>query len=199
MSATASPFGLMPVSDQFGFPPRTMDLQNGIASGLAANIFKGTPVKLVTASGTIAPCTATGDKIYGIFAGVEYTPTGQRPVVSDFWASGSTYVAGYERMDVYIWPAWGGSTRFRIQADGAVAQTLYGQQFNLSNFTAGSTVSGIAGVTVAAAGVGAGNQGQVQLVEFYEGVASAVGDAFTDLIVQISYPAAVSGFQVSPT
>jgi len=197
MSATAAPYGLQPISD-FSGTVRPLVLKNGIASGLAANIFKYQAVKLDTVNGTITPVTATTDKIYGVFMGVEYTPTGQRPVVADFWPSGSTYVAGLDKMEACICPAWVDNMRFRIQADGTVAQAAYGDQFNLSNFAAGSTVTGLSAMTAAAAAVGVGVQGQLQLIEFGEGINELVGDAFTDLIVAISYPQAVSGFQTSP-
>src|SRR5882672_7264616 len=117
MSSVSTPYGLLPVSSQVG-TPRTRCLKNGIASGLAANIFKGEAVMLDAANGTVTPITATTDRIWGVFAGVEYTPTGQRPVVSPFWPSGSTYVAGLDRMDVYIWEATDPTLNWLIQADG---------------------------------------------------------------------------------
>ncbi len=197
MSATSSPYGLLPISDQAGII-RPLALKNGIASGLSSNIFRGQAVMLDTTNGTITPCTATTDKIYGVFAGVEYSPTGQRPAVSPFWPASSTYVAGLEVMVAYIWPAWNPNARWRIQADGTVAQGDYGAQFNLSNFSAGSTVTGLSAATANHTAIAGSSQGQLQLIEFGEDINSAVGDAFTDLIVAISYPQAVSGYQTSP-
>lgn len=196
MSSVATPYGLTPISDQAG-TTRTLCLKNGIASGLASNIFKGQAVMLDTAAGTITPITATADRIFGVFAGVEYTPTGQRPAVSPFWPASSTYVAGLDVMNVYIWPAWNPNQRWQIQADGSVAQTAYGDQFNISNFAAGNTNTGLSGCTAAAAPVGNGVQGQLQLIEFGEYLNNAPGDAFTDLIVAISFPQAVFTGQVS--
>lgn len=196
MASTSTPYGLTPISHQSG-TPRPVCLKNGIASGLSSNIFRGQAVMLDAGNGTITPITATSDRIYGVFMGVEYTPTGQRPVVSPFWPASSTFVAGLDAMNVYIWEAWDATLRWIIQADGAVAQSAYGDQFNLSNFANGSTVTGLSACTAAAAPVGSGNQGQVQLIEFGEGLGSAVGDAFTDLIVAISFPQAVITGQVS--
>jgi len=197
MSATARPYGLRPISD-FSGTVRPLVMKNGIASGLAANLFKYQAVMLDATNGTITPVTATTDKIYGVFMGVEYTPTGQRPVVADFWPSGSTYVAGLDKMEVCICPAWVDNMRFQIQADGSVPQSAYGAQFNLSNFAAGSTFTGLSAMTAAATPIAAASQGQLQLIEFGEDIDNNVGDAFTDLIVAISYPQAVSGFQTSP-
>ena len=53
-----------------------------------SNIFKFQPIKLVAATGTLQAVTNPGgtpDQIYGIFAGVEFTPLGGRPTVSPFW------------------------------------------------------------------------------------------------------------------
>jgi hypothetical protein len=196
MATNSSPYGIQPISDQVG-TPRTLRIPNGIASGLASNIFKFQPVFIAIATGTITPVTATTDKIFGIFAGVEYTPTGQRPVVSPFWPASSTYVAGQGDMFAYVWPAWIPGQRFSIQADGTVAQALLGSGFNFSNFGNGSTTTGLSTCTAAAAGVAAASQAQMALVEFLPGVSDAIGDAFTDLIVSIAYPQIVSGFQTS--
>lgn len=196
MATLASPYGIQPVSDQIG-TLRTLRVPNGIASGLASPIYKFQPVMLVVATGTLTPITATTDKIFGVFAGVEYTPTGQRPVVSPFWPASSTYVAGQGDMFVYIWPAWIPSARWIIQADGTVPQTEYGAQFNFSNFGNGNTTTGLSACTANATAVANGQQGQLALIEFLPGVSDSVGDAFTDLMVGIAYPQVVSGFQTS--
>lgn len=195
MASTSSAYGLQPISDGAG-TPRPLRIPLGIASGLASNIFKYQAVYVAIATGTITPCTATTDKIYGVFAGVEYTPTGGRPTVSPFWASGTTYDTKLD-MFAYVWPAWNPNTRFLIQADGSVAQALLGSGFNISNFSSGSTSTGLGACTAAAAGVGAGSQAQLALQEFFPGDNNAIGDAFTDLIVGVAYPQIISGFQVS--
>lgn len=186
MSAIAAAYGFQPVASQVGVP-RPLRIPAGIASGLAANIFKYQPVKMVAASGTITPVTGTGDKIFGIFSGVEYTPLGGRPVVSPFWPTGTTVDPNFDFF-AYVWPAWMPDTRFRVQADGAVAQALLGAEFNVSNFAAGNTATGLSAATVAAAGVNVGVQGQFALIEFDTGVNDIIGDAFTDLIVTIALP-----------
>lgn len=198
MASTSTPYGLVPIADQSGPAPRNVRIPLGVASGYATNIFKGTPVTLNTATGTIQAVTATNQQIFGVFSGIEYTPTGGRPVVSPFWPSGTVYDTGYD-MFVYIWPAWIPSLRFQIQANGSVAQALLGSQFNLANFTAGNTQTGLSAATVAAAGVGVGVQGQLALTEFADttGIYGTIGDAFTDLIVTIAYPQVGSAFQTS--
>lgn len=196
MASVSSPYGLVPISHQSG-TVRTVRMPGGIASGFSGNIFKYQPIKLV--AGSIQPITAATDQIFGVFAGVEFTPTGGRPGEFNFWPGGSTYqvsggVPTYD-MWVYYWNAWDDTLRYQIQADGAVSQALMGSQFNFTNIGAGNTFTGLSAMTVGAAGVAVGLSGQVFLTEFFTGVNDPVngGDAFTDLIVGIALNQVGSG------
>lgn len=198
MASTSSPYGLQPISSQDGVA-RPIRMPNGIANSLASNIFKYQAVTLNPATGTLIPVTNPGgvpQRIFGVFAGVEYTPLGGRPTVSPFWPSGTTFDPNFDML-VYLWPAWTPAYRFRVQADGAVAQTLMGSQFNITNVSAGSTAVGLSQSTVGAAGVPAGAQGQFALVEFDVQVNDLIGDAFTDLIVTTAFPQVGFGPQAS--
>lgn len=189
MASTSTPQGAQIISSQSG-TPRPLRIPNGITSGLASNIFKYQPVKVNPVTGTIVPITNPGgtpDAIFGIFAGVEYTPTGGRPAVSPFWASGTVYDPTLD-MFAYVWPMWTPDTRILVQADGSVPQTSLGSSFNFTNLAAGSTQVGLSQCTVGAGGVAQGSQGQLTLVEFMEGVNDAIGDAFTNLICTIALP-----------
>lgn len=190
MASTASPYGFVPISHQSG-TPRPVRIPFGIASGLAFNIFKYQPVTMIkpagtTNGGTITPVTATTDPIFGIFAGVEYTPTGGRPAESPFWASGTVYDSGYD-MFVYIWPAWDPSLRLQVQNVGSVPQTNLGGEFNVSGFANGNTTTGLSSCAASAL-VAAASQGQFFFTEFFTGVNDAIGDAFTDMIVGVALP-----------
>jgi len=202
MASTSSPYGLQVINDQTG-QVRPLTIPNGITSGYASNIFYGSAVKINPTYGTLEAVTANTDKICGVFLGCFYTPTGGDPRPSPFWPTGMTFACAagtnnaLEVMYAQIIPAWTPGTRFRIQADGTVAQPLLGSQFNLSNFVAGNTVTGLSNCTAAYAGVAASSQGQLVLEEFYPGIYSAVGDAYTDLIVSVAYPQIVSGYQTS--
>ena len=192
MSTTAAPYGFIPISHSSG-TPRTIRMEGGIASGQSGNIFKYQPVKLV--AGYISPVTATTDQIFGIFAGVSYTPTGGQPTDSPMWPSGQTYLSNNDML-VYFWPAWDPALRLKVQADGAVAQALMGSQFNVASVS-GSTTSGLSQASVLHAGVAASSQGQFFLSEFFESPTSAPGDAYTDLIVGVSYQQVGPGYQTS--
>jgi len=191
MALTSTPNGIQPIGDQSG-TVRTVRAPFGITSGYASNIFKWQPFKLNPATGTfnaIANAGGTPDPIYGIFAGVEFTPLGGSPTSSPFWPAGTVYDPSYQ-MFVYYWPAWLPGSRFLVQADGSVAATQLGQSFNVTNIAAGSTSLGFSQCTLGAAGVPAGSQGQFTLMEFapLSGDPDNGGDPYTDLIVTCAYP-----------
>lgn len=192
MATTATPYGFKPISHTAG-TPRTVRMPLGIASGQSGNIFKYQPVKLV--AGYLSPVTLVTDKIFGIFAGVEFTPVGGQPTGSPFWPTGQTY-STLENMFAYFWPAWDPALRLQVQADGAVAQAKMGAQFNVSSVS-GSTVSGLSAASVEAAGVTSTYQGQFFLSEFFDGPLSTAGDTYTDLIVGVAYPQVGPGSQLS--
>lgn len=195
MATTSAPFGFQPISHQTG-TPRTTRMPFGIASGTSGNIFKFQPITLT--AGLIVPVTATTDKIFGIFAGCEFTPTGGRPGEYPFWPTGQTYDSNYD-MFVYFWPAWDATLRLSVQADGTVAQAAMGGQFNIANPTDGSTVTGLSAAGVLHTVIAASSQGQFFLEEFGVGVADATGggDTYTDLIVGIAYNQVGPGTQTS--
>ena len=186
MALTSSPYGVQFIGEQSGVG-RTLRIPNGIANQTNVNIFKYQPVKLLPASGTITAISSASDPLWGIFAGVEYTPLGGRPVVSPFWPAGTTFDPNYDMM-VYVWEAWMPGARLQVQADGSVPQSQLGNSFNITNITAGNTSLGLSQCTVGAAGVAAGLQGQLTLIEFAPTATGFIGDAFTDLICTVANP-----------
>lgn len=190
MALTSTPYGVEVISDQTGFAPRTQRIPLGITSGYAANIFKGQPVWINPATGTIQAVTNPGgtpQALFAIFDGVEYTPIGGRPAVSPFWPASATYDTGYD-MFVYVYPCWNPGVRLQVQADGSVAQASLGSGFNFTNLANGNTTTGLSACTVGAAGIVSGSQAQLAFIEFATGVNDAIGDAFTDMIFTVAYP-----------
>lgn len=107
-----------------------------IASGYASNIFKGDVVKLIN-DGTIQ-VAAAGNRILGVFAGVEYTDANGNVVFSDYWPTGT--VATNIKAKVYTDP----QIVFGAQADGSTVLADIG---TLGDHVAGtgSTTTGISG------------------------------------------------------
>ena len=198
MSATSAPFGLRPAFHTSGLD-RAQALANGITSGLAVNILKGQPVVYTTAAtvgstgaanGTIIPAGTPGNsaatsgyQVAGAFAGVEWTDTTGRRRISNYWPSGTAYQTGscvayfYNDQNIV----------YEIQADGSMAQTTIGGEYNFSNITAGSTTTGLSQATLASASAQSnGNQGQMRVVDLAPYVDNAWGDSYT--IVRVTLP-----------
>jgi hypothetical protein len=186
MAATSAPYGFQPIDHLSGIP-RPIRMPFGIASGQAGNIFKYQPIRLT--AGLIVGVTSASDPIWGIFQGVEFTPTGGRPAVSPFWPDGQTYDSTFN-MFVYFWPGWDPALRVKAQANGSIAQALMGAQFDVVNFAAGNTATGLSSAQLSASSVGNGTQGQFFLQEFGVDVGDQLGggDAFTDCILGIARP-----------
>ena len=104
-----------------------------IASGYAANIGQGDPVKQV-ASGYINVAAAT-DAIRGVFAGVEYVGTDGIPVKANSWKSGTTTLGG---QDVTVLVYDDPNLVFEVRAlnsSAAIAQAAVGNTFNSFNLS----------------------------------------------------------------
>jgi hypothetical protein len=67
-----------------------------------------------------------------------------------------------------------------------VQQTALGHDANLSNFAAGSNVTGLSQATLSASILSTGVQGQVQVLDLAPYVDNAWGDAYTIVRVQVA-------------
>ena len=187
MSSTNAPFGLRPAFHPSGLD-RAQALAGGITSGYATQILKGQPVAYSASSGVIVPLTtapASGSAVAwsGAFAGVEWTDTTGRRRVSNYWPASTAYQTGscvayfYNDQNIV----------YEIQADGSMAQTTIGNEFNLNNLTAGSTTTGLSQATLnSASAAGNGSQAQVRVVDLAPYVDNAWGDSYTIVRVVIA-------------
>lgn len=189
MSATSAPFGLRPAYFPTGLE-RAQALANGITSGYGSNILKGQAVQYSPNAGVILPVvdtTTNSGQVAGAFDGVEWTDTTGRRRVSNYWpanTSGTAIVAYFYNDQQIV---------YEIQADGPVAQTAIGNEANFSNFTAGSTTTGLSQMTLSSSLVGSGSTGQVRIVDIAPYPDNAWGDAYTIVRVQVSKPQFVPG------
>jgi hypothetical protein len=190
MSATNAPFGLRPAFHPTGLD-RAQALAGGITSGYGTAILKGQAVQYSPNAGVILPVldtTTNSGLVSGAFAGVEWTDTTGRRRVSNYWPASTAYVAGsciaYFYNDQQI--------VYEIQTDGTMAQTAIGNEANLSNFTAGSTTTGLSQMTLSASLVGSGSAGQFRIVDIAPYADNAWGDPYVIVRVQISKPQFIS-------
>lgn len=186
MSSVAGGTGLTPIQHPSGM---LRARAYTIASAYATNIFKGDPVKLVTA-GTIQLGTSDGTRtgtvdnvgLLGVFAGCEYVDSTGKPTASPFWPASTTAtnIVAY----VYDDPA----TQYSIKSDGSIAATAVGDQADLTGFSApgGSTTTGLSSCTLSSTLVGAAAQGQFRIIDVDRSADNAWGDSYTKVIVQIA-------------
>jgi hypothetical protein len=116
------PSGLNPIRGYSGGEVRTN--QYSIASGLAANIFLGDPVKSTGTGKGITLATAT-DAVIGAFGGVTYTLPSGEIVFSKMWSTGQTTKAGTDVIAlVYDDP----TIIYEVQTSGAFTAGDIGSQ-----------------------------------------------------------------------
>lgn len=179
MSSTSAPFGLRPAFHPSGLD-RAVALAGGIVSGYGSDILKGQPVLLTTA-GLLNPAT-TGDAFQGAFAGVEWTDTTGRRRVSNYWPASTAYTAGSCIAYYYSDP----NIVYEIQAEGTLTQAAVGEQFDLTNTTAGSNVTGLSQCTLGTSAAGTSATKQMRVINLAPYVDNAWGDTYVIVQAQIS-------------
>lgn len=175
MSATSSPFGLRPAYHPSGIlRPTAMT----IATGYNANILQFQPV-LIHTDGTVR-AAAAGGAFIGTFMGVEFTDTDGRRRVSNKWtaSTAATDIVAYITMDPAI--------VYEIQATSSINISNIGEQADMSNVTAGSTVTGLSQATLNAGSLVTSGNEQLRILAVAPEVGNTPGDAFTIVQVQIS-------------
>lgn len=184
MSATYTPFGLKPVYHPSGII-RSMNYTGAYDD--AVTFYSGTPVALENA-GSASTLTVAGDspvstaRLMGVFQGVEYTDASGRRTVSKWF--GPTLGTA---TDVVMWITDDQEIVYEVQADGSLANTSVGQEYNFVDVATGQII-GNGGLGTSTAGldttnVAAGDQGQVIVVGLGREITNAWGDAKT--IVQV--------------
>lgn len=182
MSATSAPFGLRPAYHPSGLD-RAQGLANVIQDAYAANILKGQAVTLDPTTGYIVVHNpATTNVIYGVFDGVEWTDTTGRRRVSNYWPTGTSYQTG--SLIAYVWTD--PQVVYEIQAAGSIAQTALGQEFDITNATAGSTTTGLSQCTMGTSAASANSNKALRVIDLAPYPGNAWGDAYTIVRVQIA-------------
>lgn len=179
MSATSAPFGLRPAFHPSGLD-RAIALADGIVSAYATDILKGQPVKMATTG--VLQVAAAGDAFQGAFAGVEWTDTTGRRRVSNYWPANTAYQTGSCVAYYYSDP----NIVYEVQAAGTLTQAAIGEEFDLSNTTAGSTTTGLSQATMSITPAGSGNNAQMRVINLAPYADNDWGDNFVIVQAQIS-------------
>ena len=187
MSAIAAPYGLKPLNLIGGLPYAGSTREIPIASGYNTNIFYGSVVNIVT-SGTLTLVTTIGTVgsafpagTIGVFLGCSYTGTDGQKKYAQYWPANqvATDAVGFVVDD--------DRCVFQAQCAGSMAQSALGANIGLnavqSTYT-GSTLFGNSNVALSAAPLTTAEA--FRIVGFVNAPGSAVGDAFTDVLVKFN-------------
>ena len=184
MAATAAPYGLRPVNLIGGQPYAGSTRLFKIASGYASNIFYGQAVKLNGTTGTIEAdisTTSFASPTFGVFVGCTYTDPGLKyKVFKQYWPTGT--VAADAEAYVVDDP----DVVMQAQAGAAITQAQLGENIGFGT-SAGSTSTGNSTTPLATTSATT-NTLPLRIVGFVDGPDSAVGDAFTDILVKWNMP-----------
>lgn len=183
MSAALNPFGMRPVRSLSGAPLNARAIDNGIASGYATDLYRGTPVQINTSGQVVI--AANGSDFVGAFAGVEYTDSNGRRQFADRWTASTvaTEVVAY----VYDDP----NALYEMQADGSVAQAAIGDQADISAGAGhavgdGDNTTQQAKAALSATLKGAGVQGMFRIIDKSLAPDNDWGDTYTKVLVQVA-------------
>jgi hypothetical protein len=189
MASTAAPYGLRPVNLIGGQPYAGSTRLIKINNAYAANIFYGQPVS-INASGVVIAETGTSNVaatgVVGVFVGCTFTdPNLKYKIFRQSWPTGTVAT------DAFAYVVDDPDVVMQIQADDTVPQTSLGLNIGFSTF-AGDTNTGNSETSADVASAAVTATLPLRIVGFVDGPESAVGDAFTDLLVKWNMPAAVS-------
>jgi hypothetical protein len=189
MATTATPMGAEPtdtLSASGSFTGKVRHIK--VASGYGTAIFYGDFVKLVN-TGTVEKDTGTTTLTpVGVFVGCAFTS----PTTGELTFS-QTFPASTAASDIVAYVVDDPNVLMRMQSDEAIAQTGLGNNVAVVQ-TAGSTSIGRSKNAVDGSSINTTNTLPLRIIDFVDGPNSAVGDAFTDVIVKFN-----AGHQYSNT
>ncbi len=123
-----------------------------IASGLASNLFVGDAVIPVNTSKNIN-VAAAGNRVVGVFNGVQYVNTSGEVKFERVWLSGTTVKTG-TTPDAWVYDD--PRILFHVQMSGAFTVADIGAFADLTKATAGSSLTGQSGDQIDSTTVGTG-------------------------------------------
>ena len=187
MASTAAPYGLRPVNLIGGQPYAGSTRLIKINNAYAANIFYGQPVSINSSGVVIAETgttTVAATGVVGVFVGCTYTdPNLKYKIFKQYWPTGTVAT------DAFAYVVDDPDVVMQIQADDTVPQTDLGANIGFSTFS-GDTNTGNSETSADVASIATTATLPLRIVGFVDGPESAVGDAYTDLLVKWNMPAA---------
>jgi len=193
MASTASPYGFRAVNELGGLPYAGSTRQFLInPAGYNTNIFNGSIVAINT-SGYINIVTTNGDDstpfpagTIGVFVGCSFVNAQGQTMYSQYYPANTASVQG-SAITAYVIDD--DRAVFQVQAAGTLAQTALGMNVFLNAVQSTSTGSTTTGNSTTAVSISAAaTSGYAFRVVGFADVPgfSAVGDAFTDILVKFN-------------
>ena len=180
MSSSATPHGATPVGSLVSCAYNAKVTHYKIKNAYGTSIFFGDVVKWAddNPNTTIAKDTGTtACTPIGIFLGCAYTD----PTTSQFTPN-QYFPASIAASDIVAYVASDPFLIMQMQCDGAADQDDLGKNCAIVQ-TAGSTSIGRSKVAVDISTVATTNTLPVKIIDFVDGPDSAIGDAYTDVLV----------------
>lgn len=192
MSATAAPYGLVPV-----YHPSGLDRATAYTINPTYNtaIYKGDPVILNT-NGTVTVGTAAA-ALLGVFAGCEYVDATGKPTYSNYYPASQAIQSGSV---ITAWVYTDLEMVYEVQMSGQLSATLatamaaVGDEADII-YTAGSASTGLSACALNTTLAGNGSQKQFRIVGF----GLAPDNAATDLYPIARVTLANTQFRVPTT
>ena len=195
MAATAAPYGLRPVNLIGGQPYAGSTRLIKINNAYSTDIYYGQPVT-INSSGVVVAETGTSTVastgVVGVFVGCTYTDPGLKyKVFKQYWPASTVAT------DALAYVVDDPDVVMQAQANGAIAQTDLGANIALGT-SAGSTDTGNATTPLGSSAATTATL-PLRIVGFVDGPDSAIGDAYTDILVKWNMPFANSTSAVVTT
>ena len=133
-----------------------------------------------TTTATTVTSTGGGFGFVGVFMGCTYTDPTYGKVFRQ------TYVAGNTATDIQAYVVDDPDSLFQMQADNTLAQTALGTNASIIQTVAGTNTYVASGVALQASSIATTSTLPVTIVDFVNSPTSAIGDAYTDVIVRIN-------------
>ena len=181
MAATAAPYGFIPVT-------RIGGIENGsfrqfkLTNSYGTSIFFGDIVELDSNGLITADQNATSTRPIGVFQGCSYTdPALKYKLFAQMWT------ASISATDILAQVADDPNQLFQVQSDATMAQTTLGNNVENITYAAGNTANGKSIMAIDGANAATTNTFPWRVIDFVDGPFSAVGDAYTDVIVRWAF------------
>lgn len=180
MASAATPYGFIPVQMLGGRYMSHGLRKYKIASGYATAIYKGDLVKMAN-GGTLNKDTGTTTAVpVGVFLGVSWTDSTYGPKYQQYWPASTVAT------DAMAFVCDDPDVLFQVQANGSLTQTAIGCNASIVQGS-GNATTGLSGVSITASTVASTNTFPIRIVDYVTKPGfSALGDAYTDVLVRIN-------------